>query len=137
MHIASHAGRGRLEEVETAASSGKWVNASQSLTSLTNDLASYESEASEARELLDFIQSEWSELRRRLDSSSIGPTDESRRATEAAVKEAAPAKGQQLSGGLEGKGNVEERGGPLDAADSCPVASREELHLDGQHDDVE
>ena len=81
----------RLEEVETAASSGKWVNASQSLTSLTNDLASYESEASEARELLDFVQSEWSELRRRLDSSSIGPTDESRRATEAAVKEAAEA----------------------------------------------
>ena len=81
----------RLEEVETSASSGKWVNASQSLTSLTNDLASYESEASEARELLDFVQSEWSELRRRLDSSSIGPTDESRRATEAAVNEATDA----------------------------------------------
>ena len=81
----------RLEEVETAASSGKWLNASQSLTSLTNDLASYESEASEARELLDFVQSEWSELRRRLDSSSIGHTDDSRRATEAAVKEAAEA----------------------------------------------
>jgi len=81
----------RLEEVETSASSGKWVNASQSLTSLTNDLASYESEASEARELLDFVQSEWSELRRRLDSSSIGPTDDSRRATEAAVNEATDA----------------------------------------------
>ena len=81
----------RLEEVEAAASSGAWTNASQSLTSLTNDLASYESEASEARELLDFVQSEWSELRRRLDSSSIGPTDDSRRATEAAVKEAAEA----------------------------------------------
>ena len=81
----------RLEEVETAASSGRWVNASQSLTSLTNDLASYESEASEARELLDFVQSEWSELRRRLDSSSIGPTDDSRRATEAAVNEATDA----------------------------------------------
>ena len=88
---ASQIWQSRLEEVETAASSGRWVNASQSLSSLTNDLASYESEASEARELLDFVQSEWSELRRRLDSSSIGPTDESRRATEAAVNEATEA----------------------------------------------
>ena len=81
----------RLEEVEAAASSGAWDNASQSLKSLTNDLAIYESEASEAKELLDFVQSEWSELRRRLDSSSIAPTDESRRATEAAVNKATQA----------------------------------------------
>ena len=81
----------RLEEVEAAASSGAWTNASQSLTSLTNDLATYESEAGEAKELLDFVQSEWSELRRRLDSSSIVPTDESRRATEAAVNKATQA----------------------------------------------
>ena len=81
----------RLEEVETAASSGAWTNASQFLTSLTNDLATYESEASEAKELLDFVQSEWSELRRRLDSSSIAPTDESRRATEAALNKATQA----------------------------------------------
>ena len=40
---------------------------------------------------MDFVQSEWSELRRRLDSRSIGPTDESRRATEAAVNEATEA----------------------------------------------
>ena len=88
---ASQVWRSRLEEVETAASSGAWVNASKSLTSLTDNLATYESEASEAKELLDFVQSEWSELRRRLDSSSIGPTDESRRATEAAVNEATQA----------------------------------------------
>ncbi len=88
---ASQIWQSRLEEVETAASFGEWVNASQSLALLTNDLSSYESEASETRELLDFVQSEWSELRRRLDSSSIGPTDESRRATEAAVKKAAEA----------------------------------------------
>ena len=88
---ASQVWRSRLEEVETAASSGAWVNASKSLTSLTDNLATYESEASEAKELLDFVQSEWSELRRRLDSSSIAPTDESRRATEAAVNEATQA----------------------------------------------
>ena len=81
----------RLEEVEAEASSGAWANASQSLKLLTNDLAIYESEASEAKELLDFVQSEWSELRRRLDSSSIAPTDESRRATEAAVNKATQA----------------------------------------------
>ena len=81
----------RLEKVEAAASSGAWINASQSLTSLTNDLATYESEASEARELLEFVQSEWSELRRLLDSISITPTDESRRATEAAVNKATKA----------------------------------------------
>ena len=88
---ASQVWQSRLEEVETAASSGAWVNASKSLTSLTDNLATYESEASEAKELLDFVQSEWSELRRRLDSSSIAPTDESRRATEAAVNEATQA----------------------------------------------
>jgi len=88
---ASQVWQSRLEEVEAAASSGAWTNASQSLTSLTNDLATYESEASEAKELLDFVRSEWSELRRRLDSSSITPTDESRRATEAAVNKATQA----------------------------------------------
>jgi len=81
----------RLAEVESAASSGEWATASLSLTSLTNDLAVYESEVNEAKELLDFVQSEWSELRRRLDSSSISPTDESRRATEAAVNGATQA----------------------------------------------
>jgi len=81
----------RLTEVEAAASSGEWATAAKSLTSLTNDLQSYDAEVGEAKELLEFVQSEWTELRRRLDSTSIDPTDETRRATEAAIKQAIEA----------------------------------------------
>ena len=85
---AGESWQARLTEVEAAASSGEWVTAAKSLTSLTNDLQSYDAEVGEAKELLEFVQSEWTELRRRLDSTSIDPTDETRRATEAAVKQA-------------------------------------------------
>ena len=88
---ANQSWQDKLAEVESAASAGEWTTASQYLATLTNDLAAYESEVNEAKELFGFVQSEWSELRRRLDSSSIGPTDESRRATEAAVNDAAQA----------------------------------------------
>jgi len=81
----------RLSQIEAAAGSGDWTEAAASLKSLTDDLQSYEAEVGEAKELLDFVQSEWKDLRRRLDSTSIRPTDESRRATEAAVKQATEA----------------------------------------------
>ena len=85
---AGESWQARLTEVEAAASSGEWATAAKSLTSLTNDLQSYDAEVGEAKELLEFVQSEWTELRRRLDSTSIDPTDETRRATEAAIKQA-------------------------------------------------
>ena len=81
----------RLLQVETEASTGEWKNASNSLDSLTKDLAEYQSEVEDANELLQFVQSEWKELRRRLDSSSIPATDEFRIATEAAVNDASKA----------------------------------------------
>ena len=84
---AGESWQARLTEVEAAASSGEWATAAKSLTSLTNDLQSYDAEVGEAKELLEFVQSEWTELRRRLDSTSIDPTDETRRATEAAIKQ--------------------------------------------------
>ena len=88
---AGESWQARLTEVEAAASSGEWATAAKSLTSLTNDLQSYDAEVGEAKELLEFVQSEWTELRRRLDSTSIDPTDETRRATEAAIKQAIEA----------------------------------------------
>ena len=81
----------RLLQVETEASTGEWKNASNSLDSLTKDLAEYQSEVEDANELLQFVQSEWKELRRRLDSSSISATDEFRIATESAVNDASKA----------------------------------------------
>ena len=81
----------RLLQVETEASTGEWKNASNSLDSLTKDLAEYQSEVEDANELLQFVQSEWKELRRRLDSSSISATDEFRISTEAAVNDASKA----------------------------------------------
>ena len=81
----------RLSQIEAAAGSGDWTVAAASLKSLTDDLQAYEAEVGEAKELLEFVQSEWADLRRRLDSTSIGPADESRRAAEAAIKQATEA----------------------------------------------
>ncbi len=81
----------RLSQIEAAAGTGDWTVAAASLKSLTDDLQAYEAEVGEAKELLEFVQSEWADLRRRLDSTSIGPADETRRASEAAIKQATEA----------------------------------------------
>tara|TARA_Y100001934_G_scaffold96109_2_gene118704 strand:+ start:8110 stop:9828 length:1719 start_codon:yes stop_codon:yes gene_type:complete len=68
----------RLKEIEKLASLGEWNSASESLKNLTLDLQVFESERSDANELLEFLEGEWNNLRRRLDSSGIGVADESR-----------------------------------------------------------
>jgi hypothetical protein len=78
----------RLSEIEMSAENGEWKQASESLSILTVDLQGYYSEYKEAEELLNFVQEEWTILRRRLNSTSIGPDDENRRATEKTVEAA-------------------------------------------------
>jgi hypothetical protein len=78
----------RLSEIEMSAENGEWKQASESLSILTVDLQGYYSEYKEAEELLNFVQEEWTILRRRLNSTSIGPDDENRRATEKTVETA-------------------------------------------------
>ncbi len=78
----------RLESVEKMASNGEWVNAAEALAKLTLELESFDSEVEEAREMLEFLENDWRELRKRLDSSGIGPKDPDRVASEKALAEA-------------------------------------------------
>ena len=78
----------RLESVEKMASNGEWVNAAEALAKLTLELESFDSEVEEAREMLEFLENDWRELRKRLDSSGIEPKDPDRVASEKALAEA-------------------------------------------------
>jgi hypothetical protein len=62
----------RLDLVARLHESSKWSDASSELKSLISDLTVFESELSDAKELLDFVNSEWNELAKRLDSKGIG-----------------------------------------------------------------
>ena len=75
----------RLQEIEKLASVGEWNSASEGLNNLTADLQIFESERSDANELLEFLEDEWNSLRRRLTSSGIGVDDKSRMNAEKSV----------------------------------------------------
>ena len=68
----------RLDLVANLSESSEWSKASSELQSLTNDLQLLEAELSDARELLDFVNSEWSSLSKKLDSRGIGIEDSDR-----------------------------------------------------------
>ena len=68
----------QLEEVESMAEKGDWVNASISLKKITDQLQSYDKSLSEALELYEFIESEWKSLRNKLESSNIKANDQMR-----------------------------------------------------------
>jgi hypothetical protein len=68
----------RLALVEHLSESAEWSKASSELQSLTTDLQSFEAEASDAKELIDFVNSEWSSLSRKLDSKGVGIEDSDR-----------------------------------------------------------
>jgi flagellin-specific chaperone FliS len=67
-----------LKDIENKVTSDDWLGASDILSELTNDLQSYEKSLSEALELYSFIESEWNDLRRKLDSANIKVNDEMR-----------------------------------------------------------
>ena len=70
--------RKKLKDIENKVTSDDWLDASDILSELTNDLQSYEKSLSEALELYSFIESEWNNLRRKLDSANIKVNDEMR-----------------------------------------------------------
>ena len=70
--------RNQLEDIETKVNSEQWVEASDLLESLTKNLQQYEKSRSEALELYSFVESEWIELRKKLDSSNIKVNDSMR-----------------------------------------------------------
>ena len=81
----------RLEQAAGMAEAGEWQDAAQAMGLLTSDLQSLEHKLSEATELVRFVDEEWKVLRRKLDSSGVGPADPDRMAAEKAVSEASNA----------------------------------------------
>ena len=81
----------RLDEIESLASSERWLDASEALDRLTSDLDSLTSRIEEAREMLEFLNEDWQKLRKRLDSSGIGPESPERSTCERALASAADA----------------------------------------------
>ena len=81
----------KLEQVAEMAEAGEWQDAAQAMGLLTSDLQSHGHKLSEATELVRFVDEEWKALRRRLDSSGVGPADPDRMAAEKAVSEASSA----------------------------------------------
>jgi len=81
----------RMSRVTESADSGDWVDAAESLQSLTSDLQAHEHSISEASELVRFVEEEWKNLRSKLDSAGIGPSDTSRMEAEKTVADAAVA----------------------------------------------
>jgi|TARA_B110000263_G_scaffold250043_1_gene270061 hypothetical protein len=79
--------RTQLKDIENKGDLGEWVDASNLLTDLTNDLQSYEKSSSEALELYSFVESEWNNLRNKLESSNIKANDEMRLNTEKVFSE--------------------------------------------------
>ena len=79
--------RNLLEDIETKVNSEQWVEASDLLELLTKNLQQYEKSRSEALELYSFVESEWIELRKKLDSSNIKVNDSMRMNAESKLSE--------------------------------------------------
>ena len=75
----------RLDEIELMAKSSSWLEASESLASLTSELDSLNKQILETREMLDFLNEDWKILRKRLESSGIGPESTERSSAERAL----------------------------------------------------
>lgn len=61
----------RMNLIAQLHESSQWSDAHSELKSLTSDLSAFESESSDARELMDFVNSEWEGLTNRMDSRGI------------------------------------------------------------------
>ena len=79
--------RNQLEDIETKVNSEQWVEASDLLDLLTKNLQQYEKSRSEALELYSFVESEWIDLRKKLDSSNIKVNDSMRMNAESKLSE--------------------------------------------------
>ena len=79
--------RNQLEDIETKVNLEQWVEASDLLELLTQNLQQYEKSRSEALELYSFVESEWIDLRKKLDSSNIKVNDSMRMNAESKLSE--------------------------------------------------
>ena len=76
-----------MKNIEDKVDLEQWVEASRLLESLTKDLQIYEKSKSEALELYTFVESEWMDLRKKLDSSNIKVNDSMRMNAENKISE--------------------------------------------------
>ena len=76
-----------LDQVSSLAEAGNWVEANNSMQSLTTELDSLATRSSEAREMLEFLVDDWRKLRNRLDSSGVSANNDARVETERALSE--------------------------------------------------
>ena len=76
-----------LNQIEEKADSEQWIEASELLDSLSKELQSFEKSKSEALELYLFLESEWFNLRKKLESSNIKANDKMRISAESKISE--------------------------------------------------
>lgn len=77
----------KLNKIEEKADSEQWIEASELLDSLSKELQSFEKSKSEALELYLFLESEWFNLRKKLESSNIKANDKMRISAESKISE--------------------------------------------------
>ena len=77
----------KLNQIEEKADLEQWIEASELLDSLSKELQSFEKSKSEALELYLFLESEWFNLRKKLESSNIKANDEMRISAESKISE--------------------------------------------------
>ena len=65
----------RIDEIENLANLGQWIEASETLESVTSDIEELKSNIEEAREMLNFLNDDWKKLRKKLESSGKPPDD--------------------------------------------------------------
>ena len=78
----------RLKEVTTASKRKSWSHAAALLERLTSDLDVLDAASGDAEELVNYVQEEWSALRKKLEATGIKAIDGERAACEKAVGDA-------------------------------------------------
>ena len=78
----------RLKEVESASKRKSWSHAGALLERLTSDLDTLEAASGDAEELLNYVQEEWTKLRKKLEAAGVKAIDDERAACEKAVGDA-------------------------------------------------
>ena len=79
----------RLKDVESASKRKSWSHAGALLERLTSDLDALEAASGDAEELLNYVQEEWTKLRKKLEAAGVKAIDDGRAACEKAVGDAA------------------------------------------------
>ena len=83
----------KLDAIDKARKRKQWSHAAMLLEQLTAELDASSAASGEAGELLDFLKSEWRELRNKLEAAGIKVDDAERNGCEAAIGEANVAHG--------------------------------------------